>query len=343
MSQSNKNPDYWPDCRRSVYVTSVIDQASTERFTREVIPFVSGSNEPITLFIDSPGGSIHYSERIYRTIKLPRQENGQSSRLITVGLNVVASAACDLLIAGDYSIVYPQTLLLCHGVRQSGNGLDVTRETALSLAQSLARSNEQFALQLAENAISRFIFRFVSLRHTFESIREAKKNPNLSDASAFLMSIDPHVSRELMSLLRQAMINYLDNDLIDFAIRQKVLELGDATPEEQVEFEALILECIIEHQKSDTAAKSPEWSFRTHGLPELESKFSILVSGHSEAHRTQIEKLVLRWGEFLLSESEGTIFKTVPEEDREDWLTKTVTQTVRSLWFLFVGICRLLQ
>jgi ATP-dependent protease ClpP protease subunit len=342
MTQTIKSPDYRPNSQRAIYLTSVIDQLAAEAIVRQGLPILGTSCDPITLFIDSPGGGTLFSERIYQTLKLPNQDSGERCRLITVGVNLAASAACDLLIAGDYALVYPHTVLLCHGVRQSGEGLDVTREAALSIAQSLASSNEQFALQLAENAISRFIFRFVTLRHTFESIRRDRANDTLSDASAFLYALTPHVSPRLMHLLRQAMINYLDNDLIDFAIREKIANAVPTTPASQVEFEALILECIIEYQRKD-AVGDTDWTFRYNGIPQLESKFSLLMSSHEEAHVQQIEKLVQRWGEFLLSEDDSKLYSALLQDDRADWLTEKVTRTVRSLWFLFVGICRLLQ
>jgi hypothetical protein len=138
------------------------------------------------------------------------------------------------------------------------------------------------------------------------------------------------------------MINYLDNDLIDFAIREKIDGMGEDAPEDHIDFEAFILGCIIECQRKDTAKKQ-DWSFRQNGIRELEGKFSVLISSHDQAHREQIERLVLRWGEFLLSGEENREYGGVPEEQRATWLMEKVTQTVRSLWFLFVGICRLLQ
>ncbi len=254
---------------------------------------------------------------------------------------MTASAACDLLIAGDYALVYPHTTLLCHGVRRSGEGLEVTRESAIDIAKNLATSNEQYALELANNAISRFIFRFAACRSLFDEIRKQPGQGDKSDIECFLEVIALHISQDLQVLLRNSYLDTLKTDNIDLRMNGKLHQLGEM-PASPIEFEAMILHCIIEHD-IDLAKLNPGWSFRTEGIQEFESKFSALLSSHGETHRKQIEKLVVRWGEFLLSEQEQQQYGGIEESEREAWLSETVTPLLRSLWFFFIALARRLQ
>ena len=293
------------------------------------------------MFIDSPGGSTYFAEGIFRTLKLPNQDSGERRRLITVGLNLAASAACNLLIAGDYSLVHPHTTVLCHGVRQSGDGLNVTRESALDLAKNLASSNEQYALQLATNAISRFIFRFATLRPLFQQVREEQSEPTRTDVFCFLDTLSDHVSESLNLLLQLALGDTLRNDNIDMRIRLKLLQ-EDNPSRKPVEFEALILKCMIDHDVEFPGSK-PSWSFREVGIAEFEGRFAVLLSSHDKAHNEQIQKLLSRWGEFLLTNDQQKTYAELDEDKKEAWLSAEITPLLRSLWFLFVAIARRLQ
>jgi ATP-dependent protease ClpP protease subunit len=300
------------------------------------------SRAPITLFINSPGGSVFYADQIFRLLTLPTQDSGAPCRLIVVGLSLVASAASDLLVAGDYALAYPYSTIMCHGVRQSGVDDELTRERAIDLAKSLASTNEQYALQLAHNSIARFMFRYAFLRPEFEGIRAAREGQVYSDASCMLFALKDRVSPQLWKLLREAMIRSLDNDILDDRASQTIKAHGSVGELPAASFEALLLKCIVDHLV-DNHKEEAEWSLRRAGFNKIEENFEILIDSHAERHKEQIQKLTNRWGEFFLEATEQSEFTAIIEGDREAWLLDRVAHKIRSIWFLFVSICRLLQ
>jgi len=113
----NPNEDYRENAGRAVYVTGSIDQKLVDGLTPTINSLRHSSSDPITLYIDSRGGTIHCAEVIRRLITAPNQD-GAHCRLITVVTGLAASAAADLLALGDYAIAYPHAHILYHGSRQ---------------------------------------------------------------------------------------------------------------------------------------------------------------------------------------------------------------------------------
>jgi ATP-dependent protease ClpP protease subunit len=340
VTEIRKSPDFRPDPARGIFLTGVIDQDALERHSPRIMELLHSSSLPVTLYIESPGGSPHAAERLHQLLCLPPQDGGERHRVITVGLTTCASAACDLLMAGDYAAVHTQTLLLCHGVRRSGDGAAVTRETAADLAQSLSISNERFAMQTANNAIGRFIFRYVLARPLFPSIRENRQIPTLSDESCFLAELVTHVSSEVGNLLNDAMIMHLDTEITDLDVLRTLRELE--TPERTAEIESVLLKCIVDKLVSDHKDDA-NWTFREAGLSELQQQFEILLRSREPQHTEQIDRLVARWGEYLLDGDDTAALATVNHNHRIGWLREKVGDTIRALWFIFVSICRRLQ
>ena len=58
------NPAFRPNSNRAIYVQGVIDQQMVNRLTPEIISLHHKSRDPITVYIDSPGGSISHKETL---------------------------------------------------------------------------------------------------------------------------------------------------------------------------------------------------------------------------------------------------------------------------------------
>jgi ATP-dependent protease ClpP protease subunit len=342
MSEPTSNPHFRPNSERSIHINGAIDRELLNELSPKIVAMTLQSREPITVFIDSPGGSVFYADQIFRLLTLPTQDFGAPCRLIVVGLSLVASAASDLLVAGDYALVYPYSTIMCHGVRQSGVDNALTRERAIDLAKSLASTNEQYALQLAHNSIARFMFRYAFLRPEFEGIRASQEGNPLSDASCILLALKERVSPQLWGLLTEAMIRSLDNDILDTRASKMIADHGSVHELPTASFEALLLKCIVDHLV-DNHKDEVGWSLRKAGFNKIEENFEILVDSHAQRHKEQIQKLTNRWGEFFLEAAERTEFSAVAEDNKMAWLLERVAHKIRSVWFLFVSICRLLQ
>jgi ATP-dependent protease ClpP protease subunit len=134
------NKDYRENPKRAIYVLGRINQEMVHALTPRINELRAASNDPITVYIDSPGGSIPLSETIRCLVKAPSQD-GRTCRLITVVTGLAASAAADFLALGDYAIAHPHADIVYHGSRQFAE--EVTSEVASILASSMEETNER--------------------------------------------------------------------------------------------------------------------------------------------------------------------------------------------------------
>jgi ATP-dependent protease ClpP protease subunit len=94
------NPLYRPDLEKSIEVFGGIDEDLVSRIAPKILSLRHQNVNPITVYINSRGGKIHCLRYIYDLIKRPSPD-GNSPRLITVGVGDVGSAAAALLGLGD--------------------------------------------------------------------------------------------------------------------------------------------------------------------------------------------------------------------------------------------------
>ena len=135
------SPNFRENSTRSIFVVGEIDERQVHRLTPEICKLRGLGSEPITVYINSRGGSTNYAEHIRALLAAPDQE-ARVCRIITVATNRADSAAADLLALGDYAIAYPTATIHCHGTRLSAD--EITREKAEYLAASLKETNEDF-------------------------------------------------------------------------------------------------------------------------------------------------------------------------------------------------------
>lgn len=148
------DPNYRENHKRALYLTGEISPETVAQLTPQ-IHALRESTEPITVYINSPGGNVVAADRLRTLIRMPDQD-GIPRRLITVVTDEAASAAADFLALGDYAIAYPSASIVYHGTRRPFGGV-VTAESARSVASDLQRTNERFALRLADKVIGRII------------------------------------------------------------------------------------------------------------------------------------------------------------------------------------------
>lgn len=68
-----------------------------DSLTPQIILLKSQSADPITTYIDSPGGTVVFMERILGLLTSPDQDLNESCTLITVVTGRVASAGAEML------------------------------------------------------------------------------------------------------------------------------------------------------------------------------------------------------------------------------------------------------
>ena len=86
------HPDYRPNPSRAVYVHGVIEEGLIHRLTPTILQLQATSRDPITVYIDSKGGSTGAMETLLRLLGAPDHDGAPSCRIITVVTSRAARA-----------------------------------------------------------------------------------------------------------------------------------------------------------------------------------------------------------------------------------------------------------
>lgn len=149
------------DWSRSVMVDSQIDDELVRKLAPRILSMRQESNAPITVGIDSPGGSLAALDVLLGLLIGPDQNKANGS-IVTVATNRAYSAAALLLTFGDYSVALPHAHIVYHDVRYSEIS-DLTSDRARNAAKSLQALNDLFALRLARKINTRLIWIYIRL------------------------------------------------------------------------------------------------------------------------------------------------------------------------------------
>ncbi len=128
---------------RTILLTGEIDKDSGERFIRQLLLLESLSEEPITVFIDSPGGDVDAGYAIFDMIRFVK------APVRIVGMGLVASAAALILLAvpKDRRFGLPNSHYLIHqplsGIRGVATEIEIH-------ARELEKTRERINREIAE-------------------------------------------------------------------------------------------------------------------------------------------------------------------------------------------------
>jgi ATP-dependent protease ClpP protease subunit len=331
-------PELRENPKRCVYITGTIDQALVDRLTPQITQLRFESSDPITAYIDSLGGSTVHARLLMDLLKAPTQD-GDTCKVVTVATGLAASAAADLLVFGNYALAYPHARVWFHGTRRTP-GAPVTTELAASIAESLRRTNESFAVELATSTLSRFFFRYVYLKSDFEQIRKDLSKPDYSDAECMAHAI----ARKIVggaNLPVEALAKHgRTAEITDYLIQKSTND--KRTFKRRAQFEAQLLRWLIDFKLKEKA-KDELWTFSNGGMSDLQHDFDMFLDYHTGKHMRNLKDQVLSWGPFCLDDQEQQAYGQLPTPDKDKWLIAQKEQTVKALWQLLVSICRSLQ
>lgn len=333
---SQPNPKFRPNADRSIFLNDLLGPDLLKKLTPEILRLQASSHEPITLYIDSFGGNTFYAAALRGLLRSPNQD-GLSCSLITVATGFAASSAADLLVAGNYAIAYQHARVVCHGNRRGDE--EITHERALNLARDLAVSNEEFAIQYANDCFERLIFRYCGERTKFAEVRKAQEKPEMEDIECFLHVIANNVAPHLQELLLSAYDQSTKNEELDKFV-SGILE-ADPDYSRLAEFESKLLKAILDFELVKNSGSS--WSFRQQGMGPVEEKLNLLIDRHRDYHQNAINRQCFRWHEFFLSSEEQLELTNTSDEDTRNGLLDKVRDRLSPIWFLLVSIGRFLQ
>lgn len=335
------NADFRPNPGRAIYIQGTIDQSLLQRLTPRIVSLQNRSRDPITVYIDSLGGSTLAADALRGLLAANNLDLAGSCRLITVATTTAASAAADLLIAGDYALAYPETRILYHGVR---NNLDIalTAELASVLRESLKSTNDRYAVTLTHRASHRFIWRFVNVRSRFDQVRSKYENSTMSDLDCFLDIVSENISapaRRVLTSARERTERY--NALVDRALKAIARSKRFQSAKRPADMEAVVIKAIVDFEL--VSNKSAQWTFEQVGLSQLTDDFFLLQEYFTNVESSEFKQHCLRWANFILTTDDQNELNDTSEEMRDDKIFEKVLPSLRPIWSFFVALCHVLQ
>jgi ATP-dependent protease ClpP protease subunit len=333
------NPEYYPNPRRAVYVQGVIDENLLYRLTPEIISLQAQSREPITVYINSRGGSTRYMEALLDLLRASSISGQPSCRLTTVAVSQAASAAADLLSAGHHALAYPDCLIVYHGVRETSDKPLTVEETS-TIVDRLKGSNEGYAIRLANRADFRAMWRFTSLKDKYDEVREEQKNKQLSNLRCFALYLKDKLSDSGNDVLERARERYgRYNAVLNFVAQ------NTKSPSEyktRAGFEAAQIKAIIKlEQRINKGDK--DWGFLSDGINRLTDDFFLLHEYLRTLRSNRFKLTCDLWKEFWLTEEELDEIANLPERERLDATANKMHLHLLPMWSLFVALCHILQ
>jgi len=95
---------------RSILLCGEINEEASEKFAKQILVLENENDDPIYVFIDSPGGDVNAGYAIFDMIRFVKNE------VYMIGMGLVASAAALILLAGDkdHRLGLPNSSYLIH-------------------------------------------------------------------------------------------------------------------------------------------------------------------------------------------------------------------------------------
>lgn len=337
------DPDFRLNPARAVFVHGPIEQSLVDRLIPGILKHQSQSRLPLSVYIDSTGGSVLQAEALLALLRASDQGFSGPCRIITAVTSFAASAAADLLSYGDYAIAFPQSTIHFHGVRTFSENA-ITVEAASGLMQSLKLNNDRYAVELATRSIHRFIFLYVSLRYQFPSIREELAKPHLSELECLLHILSARLSNPARQVLLRARLRnelYAKLSTAILGNRQVRALLNPEHAGSYPNLEAAILRALIGHELKSNPKSG--WTFGADGINQVVEKFFLFTEYIGHVGNAKLHEVYERWGDSVVDPEEEIPAAPAPAGDPGNRRIEKLREILVPLWLFFVALCHSLQ
>lgn len=334
---------YRENSLRAVHVLTPIHADLLARLTPEITALRVAGGVPVTVYIDSPGGSTFITDALVTLLRAPNHE-GLRSPLTTVVTHRAASAAADLLISGDYAIAFPDALIHYHGTRSSAEGLTV--EDAHQIAGDLQSANERFALRLARRIISRLLFLLTVHRSEIDT------NPQGTDLASPVAVFVALLARKLgeinptySQLVQETRALQTETSALVQTIIARVSNEQIHSPDEPpAEAQVRLVKALLDYELARPNRPS-HWTLLQGGFDELRQHFLQLADFVAGEHNHHRGRLVRDYGTFMLSKEELSDYsiRSAEADDSVKWLDEKAGLRMAEFWYFVLCLCRRLQ
>ncbi|MFH1499232.1 MAG: ATP-dependent Clp protease proteolytic subunit [Verrucomicrobiota bacterium] len=328
---------------RAIHVLGIITPDLLGRLTPQITRLRADPVAPITVYIDSPGGSTQVLDSLERLLRAPDQN--ENTRLLTTAVtNRAASAAADLLIAGDYAIAFPGAIIHYHGTRTSADGLTV--EDAQLMAGHLRYANERFALRLAQRIISRLLFLLTAHR---SEIDENPGHVRLDSPVAVLVELLQRrlskISPDFAEWVKAARDYQNETGGLVRELIETVFPTTESAPvEPRRHVEARLAKALLDLELKRKSLPD-DWTLSDGGWEEFQRHFFQVIDFIDGEHRRYQSLLLSTYGSMLLTKDELAEYRTMETEPEKasPWLKEKAGDRMSNFWYFVVCLCRRLQ
>jgi ATP-dependent protease ClpP protease subunit len=308
---------------RAVYVIEKITPSFVTRITPEIVKLRKGEQLPITLYLDSPGGSVQYMNTLLSLLTSKNQDN-EPCALTTVALSFVASAAAYILINGDYAVAYPNATIHCHGIRVPDNA--VTTEKARFFADTLQQENYETALRMSKRVMSRLLFICANTNIMEEQDKDL--------VAGFVDTLKSRVKPEIFKIVSSAK-EQLDQN-------KQLLEILGKQKSAKKMLNSLI---SYEIKKNKKNSNNKGWFLLKEGISTIKN-YCDQINDMGE-HTGYYEWLKKEYGDLLINGNEKNEYekrkKTETKEAADAYKDSCVSGKFFSFFYFVIYLCRNLQ
>jgi ATP-dependent protease ClpP protease subunit len=325
--------NYRPNAARSINVIGEFDEPMAADVLPEILRLRQESNDPITVFIHSRGGFITTMEAIDSALQT-MDFDGNAPKIITVAVGDVSSAAANLLAFGDYSIVYPDSNILFHGIRVGE--VQVTVEGAQNMAGRLASLNRKVSQRVAKQILPRIMFRLVQIK---PQLIKKQKNGELKSEDLiqhFTDAISFKVGGTAKRLIQKCSTRVSAAASLSESIIQKIKFSKNANPKKD---DPKVLRSVLKHEIENS--KSADWMLDESGMQRLVEDYFLLRGFHqAQSHEMYFQAIQIYGPEFLNETDRAYFNKTKSEDDKKAmvFLFGKTSPFIAHLWFYTVTL-----
>lgn len=336
--KSKKDSRNREDPSRAVFIQREINYS----LFKEVLPQVVGlrveSTNPITVYLDSPGGDISFADLISNLVRCPNQD-GRSCKMITVASGFVASSAADMLALGDYAIAYPFSQILYHGTRHFDEDHEITLEKIPGLAASLRANNEQYAFRLAARMFRRMVF------HIIVNLKERIRPGDLIGPSELFNAKQIDGFLGILKERLKAQSSLLNNTATKQNKFKELVATLRAKDGHGGGIDASDQPGLFKHLLDVELSANPGKEL-IHLLPVVEDDYVQIRDFFFGRYVRNLTSIISNSGKTFLSPNESEQLKEVERKGKKEatmFLLNTVSPRLEPLWFFVVSLCRSLQ
>ena len=355
---------------RSLGVFGEINAEMVSELTPKILALQQASSDPITLLIDSLGGSVQAADVLAGLLKSPNQA-GMKTWVNAIVTGHAASAAAHLLSTAEYAISYQHSRIHFHGAYTNSSSL--TAERAYDLMQDLGQSNRSASLALAQAAFWRFLDVYSRLAESFTETRDIFRNEiahydkciastgldisalafalmeQLTPAAAgiVLMTLD-ELARLWSALSWSKTADFIGDDPCGSPLFQLLRTSKPRRRRRDLAHQTHILLALLAQRISG----SPDWDIASENFQLLKRDFEFLMLASSPTFEPELLSCLARYQTLFMSASDLRYFNRFQPADldknarlrvRYDRVVDNAYKTVQPLWFFMTTLFRILH